>query len=227
MDSRDLSGAWPLPEASGLRDELLAAYGDPARGYHDTRHLSEVLERLDELEAAGVAFERRPVRLAAWFHDAVYDGLAGAEERSARWAERALAGLLDEPEVVEVARLVRLTEHHRPDDGDANGCALSDADLAVLASPPPRYRDYVAGVRREYSDVPDADFRKGRAAVLRALVEPEHLFRTGRAREHWEPAARRNVAAELAELAGSADAPIELQRPGGGVQSTSDAEGER
>ena len=195
-----LSSAWPLPQATALRDELLAAYGDPGRGYHDTRHLAEVLARLDELAEAGVAYERRPVRLAAWFHDAVYDGGAGAEERSAQWAERSLAGLLPDPEVAEVARLVRLTEHHRPAEEDLDGCALSDADLAVLASPAERYRRYVDDVRREYASVPDDDFRRGRAAVLRALVEQERLFRTAHARERWEAAARRNLADELSEL---------------------------
>jgi predicted metal-dependent HD superfamily phosphohydrolase len=202
LDSPDLSGAWPLDEALGLRDELLAAYGDPGRGYHDTRHLAEVLERLEELAASGVAFERRAVRLAAWFHDAVYDGRAGDEERSARWAEEALQGLLGAGEVAEVVRLVRLTEHHRPEEGDVNGCALSDADLAVLASAPERYRRYVEDVRHEYAAVPDVEFRRGRAAVLRALVEQERLFRTSHAREHWEAAARRNVTDELGELEG-------------------------
>jgi predicted metal-dependent HD superfamily phosphohydrolase len=196
---------WPLATANGLRDELLAAYGDPGRGYHDTRHLAEVLERLDELAEAGIDFDSRPVRLAAWFHDAVYDGQVGAEERSAQWAERTLPEHLPEPEVAEVARLVRLTEHHRPEEADLNGCALSDADLAVLASPPQRYRRYAADVRKEYSSVPDADFRRGRAAVLRSLVEQERLFRTTHARECWEVDARRNVAGELRELEGPAD----------------------
>ena len=79
---------WPLPMRTTCATRLLAAYADPARGYHDTLHLTEVLDRLDELAAAGEAFDRRPCGLAAWFHDAVYDGRAGAEERSAQWAER-------------------------------------------------------------------------------------------------------------------------------------------
>ena len=32
----------------GVRDQLLAAYATD-RGYHDTRHLAEVLDRIDEL----------------------------------------------------------------------------------------------------------------------------------------------------------------------------------
>jgi predicted metal-dependent HD superfamily phosphohydrolase len=197
----DLSSRWPLPGATGLRDRLLAAYGSPGRGYHDLRHLAEVLARLDELRAGGAAFGDRPVRLAAWFHDAVYDGAVGAEDRSARWAEDALpdAGL-PAGEVAEVARLVRLTERHRPAPDDPGGCALTDADLAILAAPADRYAEYVADVRREYAAVPEEQFRRGRAAVLRDLAAKPSLFHTAYARERWEPQARANLEAELEGL---------------------------
>ena len=189
--------SWPLgDELTEVRDELAAAYAT-GRGYHDTRHLTEVLDRLDELERAGEGFDTTAVRLAAWFHDGVYDGEAGAEERSAQWAEDALRG---RPEADEVARLVRLTEHHRPDADDPNGGALSDADLAILAAPPERYTEYVADVRREYAHVPDDLFAAGRAAVLRDLLAKPTLFHTEHARRHWEPPARANVEAELAQL---------------------------
>jgi predicted metal-dependent HD superfamily phosphohydrolase len=102
--------------------------------------------------------------------------------------------------VAEVARLVRLTETHRPADDDANGCALSDADLAILAAPPERYEEYAADVRREYAHVPDDEFRAGRAAILRDLLAKPNLFHTAYAREHWEAPARANVARELAAL---------------------------
>lgn len=191
---------WPITGADALCEALVAAYREPGRGYHDERHLDEVLARLDELAAADVAFEDRPVRLAAWFHDAVYDGAADAEERSARWAEEALRHLLPEPEVAEVARLVRLTAHHRPEPGDSSGAALSDADLAILAADPARYAAYCAGVRREYAAVPDAAFAAGRARILADLLAGPALFHTSYARERWEAAARANVEAELTRL---------------------------
>ena len=194
----DLGDRWPLAGCDGLRDELVSAYAAPTRGYHDTRHLTEVLDRLDELSAAGVAYDEVTVRLAAWFHDCVYDGQPWAEERSAVWAERALPGAgLEADAVAEVARLVRLTETHRPADRDVAGCVLSDADLAILAAPEDRYAEFVAAVRREYSHVPDAAFREGRADILRDLLAKPHLFHTAYAREHWEEAARANVHREL------------------------------
>ncbi|MDN4173863.1 hypothetical protein QWY28_12950 [Nocardioides sp. SOB77] len=204
MDDDHLHASWPLTTGEEVRDALAAAYAASDRDYHDTRHLAEVLARLAELADRGAAYDPVPVLLAAWFHDGVYDGERDAEERSAAWAEDALAGLVPEPVVAEVARLVRLTETHRPADDDANGCALSDADLAILAAPRARYDEYVAAVRREFAHLDDDTFREGRAQVLRSLAAKEHLFHTPWAREHWEAPARANLARELEELAGAA-----------------------
>jgi predicted metal-dependent HD superfamily phosphohydrolase len=199
----DLSDRWPLPDSPDLRDEVAAAYADPSRGYHDTRHLTEVLDRLDELAGAGTDFDATAVLLAAWFHDAVYDGERDAEERSATWAEDALEALLPAPVVAEVARLVRLTETHQPGDEDRNGCALSDADLAILAAPAERYDAYAAAVRREYAHLDDDVFTQGRRAVLGSLADKPHLFHTAYARERWEAPARANLERELAALGGA------------------------
>jgi predicted metal-dependent HD superfamily phosphohydrolase len=204
MTPDDLAARWPLSDHHDERDALVSAYGDPVRGYHDLLHLTEVLDRIDELAGAGLAGgglagdglagDGPAVRLAAWFHDGVYDGQRGDEDRSARWAEEALA---DTEHAAEVARLVRLTEHHDPADGDVPGQVLCDADLAILAASPERYDAYVTGVRRDYAYVSDTDFAVGRTAVLRDLAGRGQLFHTPYAREHWEPTARANLAREL------------------------------
>ena len=190
-----LAERWPIPHLYDVRDALLAAWDRP--GYHDARHLAEVLDRIDELDSAGERFDRVPVELAAWFHDAVYDGAHGDEERSAAWAERDLP----DPPAAEVARLVRMTEHHRPDDHDRNGCVLSDADLGILAAGPHRYAEYVAGVRQDHAEVSDREFATGRRAVLVDLASKPSLFHTAAARRLWEADARANLAREIDDLA--------------------------
>jgi predicted metal-dependent HD superfamily phosphohydrolase len=201
----DLRRRWPARLAShtDLRDRLLAAYASPRRHYHDTRHLAEVLARLDALlaqpELAGV--DRDTVVLAAWFHDAVYDGLPDDVERSAELAGSTLAEAgLPGGLATEVTRLVRLTLEHRPTEDDLAGQALSDADLAILAAGPRRYAEYVAGVREEYRHLDDGTFRDGRAEILRALLAEPRLFHTAYAAREWEAAARANVERELAGL---------------------------
>jgi predicted metal-dependent HD superfamily phosphohydrolase len=191
------AGPDPLPYA----DNLLARWAEPQRRYHTTAHLIAVLDHVDTL--AGYAEDPALVRLAAWFHDAVYrPERSENEERSARLAERALpeAGLAPGA-TAEVARLVRLTVSHAPGVGDANGAVLCDADLAILASPPGPYAAYTAAVREEYSFVPDVAFRSGRAAVLRQLLYLPSLFHTPHGVREWEARARRNLEAELDDLA--------------------------
>ena len=202
----DLRRYWPslLAEHTEILDRLVAAYDGPHRAYHDTLHLAEVFERIDVLLAsepdAGV--DRDALRLAAWFHDAVYDTEGDNEERSAALAESELSataaprGLIDE-----VSRLVRLTATHRPTDDDSAGKVLCDADLGILAESDARYREYVRGVRREYADLPEDGFRTGRADILRKLLDAPSVFHTSFAKQHWEQRARRSVAQELTELA--------------------------
>ncbi|MFF8412721.1 HD domain-containing protein [Streptomyces omiyaensis] len=191
----------PDPAPYGL--DLLDRWAEPQRRYHTTAHLRAVLDRIDELaDQGGEGGELELVRLAAWFHDAVYrPDRSENEERSASLAERALteAGLTPH-EVAEVARLVRLTVTHDPEPGDLNGETLCDADLAILATDPDTYRGYTAAVREEYGFVPDDAFRDGRAAVLRQLLGLPRLFRTPYGAAAWEERARTNIDAELSAL---------------------------
>lgn len=202
---RPLQRHWPdvLAAHSSLRDGLVAAYAEEERGYHDVRHLAEVLDHLDMLltQPAAAGVDPDAVRLAAWFHDAVYDGHRDDEDRSAALAEDRLGATgLPEELVAEVARLVRVTAEHRPEPDDVAGALLCDADLAVLASGRERYDEYVHGVRKEYTHLDEETFRAGRATVLRALLDAPTLFHTPLAQELWETAARDNVRRELQSL---------------------------
>ncbi|WP_320778137.1 hypothetical protein [Streptomyces sp. CRN 30] len=189
-----------FPDPYRYADALLRLWSEPQRRYHTVEHLTAVLDHVDTLRE--YAADPDVVRLAAWFHDAVYlPERSTNEERSARLAERALPEAGVDPErTAEVARLVRLTVTHDPADGDRDGEVLCDADLAILAAPPAAYAAYTAAVRQEYHFVPDAGFRSGRAAVLRQLLGLPRLFRTPYGRREWEAAARANLSAELAEL---------------------------
>ncbi|AQS69010.1 hypothetical protein [Streptomyces pactum] len=188
------------PDPAPYADHLLARWQEPQRRYHTLAHLTAVLDHIDVLQE--YADDADVVRLAAWFHDAVYlPERSENEERSARLAERALpeAGVPGE-KTAEVARLVRLTVTHAPAGDDRDGQVLCDADLAVLASPPSVYAAYTAAVREEYHFVPNEAFREGRAAILRRLLGLPRLFHTPHGRREWEATARYNLTGELEML---------------------------
>jgi predicted metal-dependent HD superfamily phosphohydrolase len=196
----ELPQHWPLADADGLRDELIAAYDAPGRDFHDTHHLRAVLDRLVVLASNGTPFAPLPVTLAAWFHDSRYDGERDSEERAAAWAREALAPHLSPEGLDEVARLVLLTETHVAEPDDLNGAALSDADLGVLAGTTEEYADYLACVRREFGYLEDEQFHTGRTHLIEKLLHRPAIFQTAHAHTHWEAPARTNLAEELASM---------------------------
>ena len=211
MKSTELVRRWMATAGTHTRllgEELTGRYAEPHRRYHTLDHLDTVLDLVDEL-APLHADDPDAVRLAAWFHDAVYDPEGGdSEERSARLAQRMLADTeLPLETVEEVARLVRLTRSHDPAEDDRNGQVLCDADLAILGADPADYAAYAAAVREEYFFVPDEFFRSGRAELLDRLLTLPTLFHTPEARARFEARARHNVETELTLLrAGASDA---------------------
>jgi predicted metal-dependent HD superfamily phosphohydrolase len=176
---------------------LVAAWSEPHRRYHDLAHLAAVLGLVGEL---GEAADLHAVRLAAWYHDAVYDPQrSDNEEVSAQRARAGLRGLVDDERAAEVERLVLLTAGHDPAPEDRNGAVLCDADLAVLAAPAESYAAYASAVRAEYGHLSDDDFTAGRTAVLEHLLALPTLYRTTGA-QPWTEAARANMGAELVLL---------------------------
>ena len=180
-----------------LREDLLARWSETHRKHHTVTHLREMLDAIGQLADAGIEFDREAVELAAWFHDAIYEiGRDDNEDRSAELARELLASA---PVRDEVTRLVLVTKTHKVIDGDVNGAVLSDADLSVLGSLPPRYRAYADAVRQEYADIPDDVFKPARAQILSSLLEGD-LFHTSAGRARWEERARGNIAEEIAAL---------------------------
>lgn len=196
------AGATRETDLTGTGEDLVRRWREPHRHYHTCDHLRAVLDVVDRY--ADLAGRPDLVRLAAWYHDAVYDPRAAgdANERdSAALAVRVLTGLgLPGGAVDEVRRLVLLTAGHVVGPGDADGALLCDADLAVLAGPPDAYAAYASAVREEYAHFPDEQFTVGRIAVLERLLALPALYRLPDVAEQWAGRARANLTAELALL---------------------------
>jgi predicted metal-dependent HD superfamily phosphohydrolase len=184
-----------VPLDPSVRADLVARWSEPHRRYHTLDHLTFVLDVIDE--HAALADDIEAVRLAAWFHDAVYDPRASDnEERSAVLAR----SMLDVACIDEVVRLIELTRDHQARTGDRNGGLLCDADLAILAAPPERYAEYAQAVREEYAFVPDELFRTGRTNVLQHLLDLPALFHVVPDRHAWTARAHTNMSAEIDRL---------------------------
>ena len=186
--------------ARSIFSALQGKYEEAGRHYHNLDHIGQVLETVERL--APYAEDVLAVKLAAWFHDASYEpGAADNEARSARTLRQTLQSLSVPAAVVEeAARLILLTERHQAAAGDGNGKVLADADLAVLGATPAAYEGYAKAIRREFAHVPEEAYRRGRADVLRGLLQRDPLYYTRPMQLEREARARRNLRRELAAL---------------------------
>jgi len=183
-------------------DSVVSRHREPARHYHDLRHVGWVVRHSQNIAAGHPVDDLDAVVAAAFFHDAVYEPTRTDNElASARLAERALGEIgWDRARSERVARLVLATTGHALDGADRDTAVLLAADLAVLAAEPARYTEYAAAVRREYAHVDDAGWKAGRAGVLHALLDRPRLFAPDLGLDDWEHRARANITAELAVL---------------------------
>jgi predicted metal-dependent HD superfamily phosphohydrolase len=175
---------------------LLQAYSEPHRSYHNVTHLCHCLEELDT--ARSLAEYPDEVEVALWFHDAVYEPLAKDNEaRSAALAEQELlAASVSQGIIARVVSLTMATKHDgSPTTLDAQ--LIVDIDLAILGQPPERFDAYEAGIRREYSMVPEDQFRQGRTVILEAFLRRPAIYHTDHFREQYEATARENLQRSL------------------------------
>lgn len=202
------AGATASPaDLAKIGESLLDRWSEPGRHFHNLRHLTDVLARVDEL--AEETHEPDLVRLAAWYHGAIFSAADGPsyahrggedERASAVLARHELTDLgVPAPAVDRVVDLVMALTRHSPSADDFDCAVLCDADLAMLAADPQRYKAYLAEVRAEYAHLPVEEFVKARIAILRRLEGRNKLFASplGAA---WEESARQNVGAELHRL---------------------------
>ncbi|GAA2236264.1 hypothetical protein GCM10010401_05340 [Rarobacter faecitabidus] len=186
---------------------LLTRWDEPQRKYHTISHLLEVLRRVDEL--AWEAHNADEVRLAAWYHGAIfscdsasaYANRAGEDKAaSAELARTDLTSLgLATTSVERVANLVNSMRRHAGQAGDSDLNVLIDADLAILAESPQVYQAYRDAIRAEYAHIPEDDYLTARVSILEKLQHRSRIFFSAGA-QAWESQARENLNAELARL---------------------------
>jgi predicted metal-dependent HD superfamily phosphohydrolase len=191
------------PQPAAVRQELLAAWSERARHYHDARHLRECLALYSLWQGQG---ERAAeVVLALWFHDAVYDpGAVDNELKSAAWAARALVEAGVSSEVAQrVYDLVMATQHaaHPAPVPSLDAELVLDIDLAILGAAPARFQAFERDIRKEYAAVTESVYRSARRIVLQGFIEREPLYHTVNARERLEAQARISLQGALERLA--------------------------
>lgn len=191
---------WPgHPLAAESFTSLSRKYIANQLPYHNLDHIRSCLELLDGFES--MAIDKRPVELALWYHDIVYDSRRKDNEAaSADFAAGELTKLgLTGYQCAHVMRLIIATKHDKaPVDPDA--MLIVDIDLAILGASETAYAQYARAIRKEYGWVSDADYRAGRAQVMQTFLDRPQIYMTRKFQTEREARARANIAQELARL---------------------------
>ena len=207
---QSMSHAGATASREQLRDmgtNLITLWSTPDRAFHNLRHLIDLLTRVDELSEE----TRNPdlVRLAAWYHGAIFSVSAdqamhrnGGEDEAASAAlayEELTAAGVSEKNANRVSELIMNLRRHDLPTSDIDAAALSDADLGCLAIEPQRYREYSHLIYSEYAHLPLLTYLRTRTTIVRKLLARDRLFASPLG-QHWERPARENLEAELRRL---------------------------
>lgn len=184
-------------------EKLEGLYAERGRYYHNLKHIAKTLALLDRFSGGSAS---ALLRLAAFYHDAIYDVKAtDNEEKSAVMAKEDLVALgLPESLADDVAALIVATKGHRPLPGRLakDSRLFLDADLAILGSAPSEYGRYAADIALEYDWMDPETYRKGRAHVLKKFLDRKQLFYTPSVRAELQKKAHANMQREFLRLRG-------------------------
>jgi predicted metal-dependent HD superfamily phosphohydrolase len=187
-------------KATEIADMLVAKYSEKRRAYHNLWHINTLLAGVDGWQSD--LSDQETVRLAVWFHDAIYEPRKQTSEtESAALAVESLLALnFPVAKIKRVEKMILATQKHMAKGLDDDGRLFLDFDLSILSAAPAIYKKYAQAIRREYSFVPEALYREKRREILQRLLQREKIFFTNKVKKLTESAARANIANEIKEL---------------------------
>ena len=201
-----LGATAPREQVEATGRALMGRWCTDDRHHHDVTHLVAVLERVDSL--AQETHNPDVVRIAAWYHGAVFDTrqyrgirIAGENKPASAVLARDQLRELGVPEQTaqRVHDLILNLTRHDADHSDVDAMALCDADLGTLAVDPRRYKSYGKHVREEFAHIPARDYVEARIAIVSHLLARRTIF-TSPLASAWAEPARQNLTAELVRL---------------------------
>ncbi|MEI7553696.1 hypothetical protein [Candidatus Chlorohelix sp.] len=189
-----------VEQAAQITSDVENLYSEAGRYYHTLEHITSTLSIIKSLQDK--AQNLIALKLAAWFHDVIYDSKAkDNEEQSAAYMRKILGAAGVALALIEQSeRLILATKTHQAASNDTDCQILLDADLSILGSPAEEYETYRHKIRLEYAWVPEEQYRTGRIQVLESFLERTSLYYTRPIYEWYEIQARFNLRKEIESL---------------------------
>lgn len=188
----------PATAAADVRADLYRRLGGSDRRFHNLAHISDCLQRFDEVESMLV--DRDAVEVALWFHDAVYVPSDIDNERNSVRLYLAQSTGAAPTFRRRVCGLILATRHKGISYGNDRRF-IEDIDLAGFAAPWAEFMRHGALLREESSGQTAAQYHAGQLRFLEGLRRRPWFFATDYFRDRYEARAQVNLERLLAQLA--------------------------
>jgi predicted metal-dependent HD superfamily phosphohydrolase len=178
--------------------QIISAYSEENRHYHNVEHLSNLLEQIVLLKLQKE--ERNILIYTTLLHDVIYEaGSNSNEEKSAEFAFNSLSKLgLNKGLISKVCEIIIATSNHESNSKLTQ--LFLDMDLSILGANQETYYNYTAQIKREHERIPTVLYKIGRKRFLRSMLSKPFIFSTNLYRDRLETQARINLSNELKTL---------------------------
>ncbi len=174
-------------------NRLKKLYSRPKRFYHTLEgHINDCLGEFDLVKSQ--IFDKNEVEFAIWYHDAIYDSKSNNnEEKSAEIAYNVCISCgLSSKFSQNVKDLILITKHTNSPK-NINQKYIIDIDLSSLGKSLEEFNLNYENIRKEYSWVPEKQFKEGRIKILSGFLKRQNIYFTSSFRERYELNAQKNL----------------------------------
>lgn len=204
---------------------LTTLYTQPHRHYHNLNHIHACLGELEQAEQDNALYlvhpddvVIKPLTLAIWYHDAVYNPFSKENEHNSRMVFEDFNFHKRKDHVFStndyglvVCDAIEFTARHhldqeiKPSWSNSNTDEyvikyMLDIDLAGFGKDYNNCREVADQIRQEYAHVSDKVFYTNRLNFFTALNKRKSIYYTKYFSNKYEKMARRNIKLELNEL---------------------------
>lgn len=188
-----------IPDGSSIiYQQLLDAYKEPQRVYHNLEHIECCLSIFDQV--SHLLKNPDAVELAIWFHDAIYQlGDCNNEQLSADLFMKLTDGLFQDNFREAVYQHIMATCHSSTQITDHDTQLMVDIDLSSFGLPWADFLRDSKKVRQEMNHICDTEYYQKQITFQQRLLSRPSFFYSDYFGEHYEAQARSNLA-KLFEL---------------------------
>ncbi len=184
-----------------LKELIIGCHSEPHRHYHNLHHILQVTTMCEKADASEK--DKLILRIAAWFHDIIYDPKSADNEQQSADLMQEIMGQagVNKSTIQKAANLILITKDHLSAKTKLEKI-ITDADMFIFSQSPDIYDTYAANVRKEYAAFSDHEFNTGRLGFLQSvkshIEKTGHLFHTQHPLN--EQLAMENIEREIASL---------------------------